>query len=79
MCKSRAAKMHTGDEQVFACGPGEERFPRRSGLRGVAIKSDGSGGPDGLNMRKMDNIPPNQQALRSGVDAKPAMARRVSG
>lgn len=78
MRKSRPAKVHTGNQQVFAGGLGEDRFPRRSGLRGIAIKSNGGGSCD-LNMRKMDDVAPDQQALRRGVDAKPAMARRVPG
>ena len=79
MRKSRPAKVHTGNQQVFADGLGEDRFPRRSGLRGIAIKSNGGGGSCDLNMRKMDDVAPNQQALRRGVDAKPNMAWRVPG
>ena len=79
MGKPRPAKMHTGNQQVFAGGLGENRFPRRSGLYGIAIKSDSGGGSRGLNMRKVDDIAPNQQALPGGVNAKPAMARRMSG
>lgn len=63
MGKPRPAKMHTGNQQVFAGGLGKNGFPRRSGLYGIAIKSDSGGGPRGLNMRKVDDIAPNQQAL----------------
>ena len=79
MRKSRPAKVHTGNQQVFAGGLGKNGFPRRSGLYGIAIKSDRNAGLRGLNMWKMNDITPNQQAAMACVNAKPAVAWRMAG
>lgn len=61
--KARRGEVHPGNQQFFAGGLGEDLFASDLRLSWIDVKGDAYVRMRGLNIREMDDVTPDKQAL----------------